>query len=121
MTEERALASFEELLEGQARGFDVDCGQRRPLRLLVVRRNGDLFVYENRCPHRGTPLDWFPNNFLDQSGEHLICATHGALFRIEDGECLAGPCVGEHLRPLPHRLRGSTLHVTLPAEHSRGA
>lgn len=107
------MARLEEIGEGRARGFDLPCGERRPLRLIVVRRAGEFFVYENRCPHRGTPLDWSPDRFLDPGGERLICATHGALFRIEDGECLAGPCVGESLRALPVVLREGRLHVVL--------
>ena len=36
----------------------------------------------------------------------ILCATHGALFRIEDGHCLSGPCVGESLTPLPVSIEG---------------
>ena len=107
------MASLEEIGEGQARGFDLFCGERRPLRVIVTRRAGEFFAYENRCPHRGTPLDWSPDRFLDSSGQHLTCATHGALFRIEDGECIAGPCAGDGLRALPVVLREGRLHVVL--------
>jgi len=31
----------------------------------------------------------------------LQCATHGALFLIESGECVVGPCAGQFLQPLP--------------------
>jgi nitrite reductase/ring-hydroxylating ferredoxin subunit len=30
----------------------------------------------------------------------IQCATHGAIFRIEDGYCLRGPCAGESLQKL---------------------
>jgi nitrite reductase/ring-hydroxylating ferredoxin subunit len=61
----------------------------------------------NRCPHVGTPLDWAENEFLDREGRHIVCATHGALFRIDDGRCVAGPCQGDRLEPFPfwHRPR----------------
>jgi len=27
----------------------------------------------------------------------IQCSSHGALFTIEDGECVAGPCTGQSL------------------------
>ncbi|WP_342245343.1 Rieske (2Fe-2S) protein [Pseudomonas sp. OTU5201] len=87
-----------ELAEGQSRGFVVD-----GLKLLLVRRHGQIHAYENRCPHRGIPLDWVPGQFLDHSGSLIQCATHGALFLIESGECVTGPCAGDVLQPLDCR------------------
>ncbi|MNT92136.1 hypothetical protein D3C72_2333610 [compost metagenome] len=45
-------------------------------------------------------MEWLPDQFLDSSGSLIQCATHGALFLIESGECVAGPCAGESLLPL---------------------
>ncbi|WP_271409207.1 Rieske (2Fe-2S) protein [Pseudomonas sp. Q1-7] len=87
-----------ELAEGQSRGFVAN-----GLKVLLVRRHGRVHAYENRCPHRGIPLEWVPDRFLDHSGSLIQCATHGALFLIESGECVTGPCVGEALQPLDCR------------------
>ena len=84
-----------ELAEGQSRGFT-----RNDLNLLLVRRDGQVYAYRNRCPHRGIPLEWQPDQFLDHSASLIQCATHGALFLIESGECVAGPCSGQSLTPL---------------------
>jgi nitrite reductase/ring-hydroxylating ferredoxin subunit len=65
--------------------------------VLVVRYRGSLHAYENACPHMGTPLNFLADRFFDRSGEHLLCATHGALFRAADGFCVAGPCAGKSL------------------------
>jgi nitrite reductase/ring-hydroxylating ferredoxin subunit len=73
--------------------------------LIVLRIEGTLHIYANRCPHRGTELDWLPGRFLDPSGRYLHCATHGALFRPDTGECVAGPCRGLALDPVPFTLR----------------
>lgn len=89
------LCASAELAEGQSRGFDVD-----GLKLLAVRKHGTVFVYENRCPHRGVGLEWVADQFLDDSGSLIQCATHGALFLIDSGECVAGPCAGQALRTL---------------------
>jgi nitrite reductase/ring-hydroxylating ferredoxin subunit len=89
------LCRPDELAEGRSRGFLID-GQK----IFLVRKHGRVHAYENRCPHRGIPLEWVQDQFLDQSGSLIQCATHGALFLIESGECVAGPCAGESLPPL---------------------
>lgn len=92
------LCSGAALGEGQSRGLKI-----ADLSLLAVRRQGQVYLYENRCPHRGVPLEWQPDQFLDASGSLIQCATHGALFLIDSGECVAGPCAGQTLRALPCR------------------
>jgi nitrite reductase/ring-hydroxylating ferredoxin subunit len=72
--------------------------------LFLVRRGERVFAYRNRCPHTGAPLEWQEGRFLDSDGALIQCATHDALFRIEDGVCIAGPCVGAALQPLPVRV-----------------
>jgi nitrite reductase/ring-hydroxylating ferredoxin subunit len=39
-------------------------------------------------------LDWQPNRFFDESGQWLVCGTHGAVYRPDSGECAGGPCRG---------------------------
>ncbi|WP_019342690.1 Rieske (2Fe-2S) protein [Stutzerimonas stutzeri] len=90
------LCEATDVMEGQSKGFERE-GQR----LLAVRKNGTLYIYINRCPHRGIPLEWLPDQFLDSSGSLIQCATHGALFLIDSGECVAGPCEGQALQTLP--------------------
>ena len=58
----------------------------------VVNHDGAYFAYVNRCPHIGTPLDLWPNEFLSEDGRLLVCSTHGALFEPDGGRCIAGPC-----------------------------
>ena len=78
------LCATADVAEGQSKGLESQ-GQR----LLAVRKEGVLYVYENRCPHRGIPLEWQADQFLDSSGSLIQCATHGALFLIDSGECVA--------------------------------
>jgi nitrite reductase/ring-hydroxylating ferredoxin subunit len=40
-----------------------------------------------------------------------MCSTHGALFRVEDGVCLAGPCQGDRLEPYPIVVRDGVVHA----------
>jgi len=78
-----------------------------------VRRGAAVFAYHNRCPHTGVNLDWQPNQFLDLSNRYIQCATHGALFRLEDGFCLRGPCVGQYLQALRVVIEGEQVFIEI--------
>ena len=94
------LCRIEELPDPGARGFTLrtEAGLQD---IFLVRRGDQVYAYVNRCPHTGSPLDWQPDQFLSLDGSMIQCATHLALFRIDDGYCLAGPCVGQALTPAP--------------------
>jgi nitrite reductase/ring-hydroxylating ferredoxin subunit len=93
------LCRADTIAEGKGRSFRLGEGTHQSA--VFVIRTGDAFRgYVNSCPHIGTPLDWLPDRFFDRTGEHLLCGTHGALFRPEDGLCVRGPCVGKRLVPL---------------------
>ncbi len=94
------LCAFDDIPDPGSRGFELMLGAETPLRLFVVRKEGILAAYRNRCPHTGAPLEWLPDQFLDLDNSFIQCAIHGALFRPEDGYCLRGPCVGQSLEPL---------------------
>lgn len=68
--------------------------------IFIVRRGAAVHGYLNHCPHTGSPLDWQPDQFLNLDRTLIQCATHLALFRIEDGQCIAGPCAGQALTPV---------------------
>jgi nitrite reductase/ring-hydroxylating ferredoxin subunit len=80
----------------------------------VVNYDGGYHAYVNSCPHVGTSLDLWPNEFFTDDGRALICSTHGAVFEPTSGLCTAGPCVGDRLTALPVALEGETLVVRLP-------
>lgn len=97
-----------------ARGFFVGEGDW-PFRGVIVKKDGEYFAFANVCPHRRHPLDLLPDAFLTENGNHLRCASHGALFVPETGECVAGPCVGAGLLVLPSRIApDGTIHVRAP-------
>lgn len=110
------LCRLDEIPDGAAKGFRLRDAAGREVRIFAVRRGGFAFAYVNRCPHRGTPLDWAPDQLLDEAGRRLVCATHGAQFRIEDGVCLAGPCVGDQLTPVPLALEDGVLYAPTEIE-----
>jgi nitrite reductase/ring-hydroxylating ferredoxin subunit len=63
----------------------------------VVRYRSQVYAYLNRCAHKLVELDWEQGQFFDHEGRHLICTSHGARYRPEDGVCIAGPCPGARL------------------------
>lgn len=85
----------DEIRDGDSKGFEF-----RGVQLFAVKRRGTVFVYRNQCPHLGLPLNWQPDQFLDLDRELIQCASHGALFRIDNGQCVAGPCAGKSLIPV---------------------
>ncbi|WP_431281008.1 Rieske (2Fe-2S) protein [Humitalea sp. 24SJ18S-53] len=99
---ERALGPLEEIEDGGARGYPAAPGGFTGL--FAVRRGLDVWVYVNACPHVGLPLEMQPNRFLDGRKEKIVCTAHGARFRIEDGVCIAGPCLGDELEAVAHQL-----------------
>ena len=94
------LCELDSLPDRSERGFSVHW-RGRSLELLLVRRGKDVYGYLNSCPHTGATLNWLPDQFLDAGGRHIQCATHGALFRVDNGACISGPCAGQSLTPVP--------------------
>jgi nitrite reductase/ring-hydroxylating ferredoxin subunit len=93
------LCALGEIPDGGSAGFVVTVDEQ-PVELMAIRRGGDVFVYVNSCPHWGSPLDLCPGRFLNRERTHIHCSTHGAQFRIEDGFCIKGPCLGASLQPV---------------------
>ena len=108
----KAPFSLKDLPEGSSRGFSVNtpsgCED-----VFLVHKNSRLFAYRNSCPHTGGPLDWVPDQFLNLDGDLIQCATHDALFRIEDGTCISGPCAGKALSPVPVQIRNDGIFLIL--------
>jgi nitrite reductase/ring-hydroxylating ferredoxin subunit len=99
----RVICPLHELADPGAKGFTMGEGDW-PLRGFVVRRGGSVHAYVNHCPHAGFPLNWNPDAFLAPDAPLILCAMHGALFEIETGLCLSGPCDGLRLRALSVRV-----------------
>ncbi len=101
----RVICPLHELADPGAKAFTFGEGDW-PLRGFVVRRGDTLRAYVNHCPHAGFPLNWSPDGFLAPGAPLILCVMHGALFEIETGYCVSGPCAGASLRGLPLRIVG---------------
>jgi len=74
-----------------------------------------VHAYLNRCGHVPVELDWQHGEFFDDSKLYLICATHGALYAPESGQCLGGRCNGRGLTKLPVEERDGNIYL-IPTE-----
>ncbi len=97
---ERVVCRLSDLDEHGARAFTIGSGDW-PLRGFVVRAGVEVRGYINHCPHAGHPLNLRPHKFLTPDGQLILCSSHGALFEKQTGYCVAGPCAGQTLHPVP--------------------
>lgn len=61
--------------------------------LVLLGSDGEPRAYLNRCRHLPVPIDGGSKQYLTRGGEYLLCGLHGALYRLDDGVCIAGPCL----------------------------
>ncbi len=89
---QRTDIQTQDILENSSKGFECN-GEK----YFAVKKQNKIYVYQNSCPHIGVALEWVEDQFLDSSHTMIQCANHGALFVIESGACVAGPCTGQKL------------------------
>jgi len=90
------ICALKELKALKTIGFTYLKGEQE-LNAFIVYKKGEIYAYQNSCPHTGVTLNWQPNQFLSFDEEVIQCAMHGAQFRINDGFCQRGPCRGQSL------------------------
>jgi nitrite reductase/ring-hydroxylating ferredoxin subunit len=109
----RVIARVEEIQPGSVKKFWIIC-QKYRVDAFLVNDRGNFHAYVNRCRHMTTPLDFVRDQFFSEDGRHLMCYTHGALYEPATGVCVAGPCKGESLYPLPVRVEQGEVLVGCP-------
>jgi nitrite reductase/ring-hydroxylating ferredoxin subunit len=90
--------------------------------VVIARRGVECFAYLNNCPHVGTSLNMFKDDFMSIEkdspsgcGAHLRCSTHFALFDVADGFCIAGPCSGQSLVSVGLEVEGDLVRIRNPS------
>lgn len=110
---EVAVGRLDELDDPGCREFQIGEGDW-PLRGFVVRQGQQVFAYQNVCVHVGHPLNWSPDRFLTKDKSAIICASHGATYTIDSGECFAGPGAGRSLQAITVELRDGVIYAKGP-------
>ena len=98
MADEERLICASGALADSGRGvrFEVEYfGEPAPA--FVIRKDGVVHGYLNRCGHVAMELDWQEGVFFDSDGRDLLCSTHGATYEARTGRCIGGPCSGSPL------------------------
>lgn len=90
---QEVLCQLSEINDLACKSFKVKI-KRKETDIFVIRKDDQVYAYQNVCPHAQAPLEWNPDQFLDEKKETIICSLHGARFTIDDGSCLGGPCEG---------------------------
>lgn len=83
--------------------------------LMLFRHADAVLGYHNVCPHQGRNLNYAPDRFLFDPQGRLVCPHHGAVFEVESGMCVQGPCLGAGLRKFDLRIEAD--QVVLADEH----
>ena len=102
--EEIILATLGEISDPGSKGLSINLEDGK-LELFIVKKDSQIKVYKNSCPHTHGPLD------LDNN--HIQCANHGAMFEINSGLCIYGPCKAESLTALPFTIRDDSIFLIL--------
>jgi hypothetical protein len=82
------LGPLDLIADGAARNYVLQIGDKR-----------------YRGPHAGLPLAQELDRYLTPDGDLIMCSWHGAVFTVEAGACVGGPCVGAKLSPWPVEAR----------------
>ena len=104
------VAKLSDIEEGSATNAAIELadGHRH---LILTRKADEVNVFLNSCPHTGVRLDWKVGVFLTVDKAHLQCSTHGALFELDSGFCVAGPCINQRLVKLQTKVYDQAIYV----------
>lgn len=107
------VGRVDELEPGCTKKLLLRCDGRE-IEAFLLNHEGRLYAYVNRCCHIPMTMDWVENQFLTEDGKFIQCATHGACYVPETGECVAGPPVGRTLTPVPLTIRNGEIFAACP-------
>lgn len=113
------IAQVGEVEPGHTKKFMLSV-EGRETECFLVNHAGHFFAYVNRCAHVPMTMDWIDNQFLTEDGRYILCATHGAAFEPDTGECIFGPPCGKFLVRVPLDVSGGQIRAGRPVEDTAG-
>jgi nitrite reductase/ring-hydroxylating ferredoxin subunit len=107
------IAAAGEVSPGQTKKF-VLIRDGREIEGFLLNYAGRHHAFVNRCRHVPMGLDWVENQFFTEDGRFVQCATHGAYYEPDTGECIAGPPCGRALHRIAVRVEGDAIVAEWP-------
>lgn len=107
------VARVGEIAPGSSKKFLLQCKEGE-VEAFVVNHDGTLHAYVNRCCHVPMTMDWIDNQFFTEDARYVQCATHGALYEPDSGECVSGPPIGQCLTRVPLTIRDGVVQAQCP-------
>ncbi len=104
------LCHCDEITDPGAKEFTIK-QDRKEIELFVVHKNASFHAYKNSCPHTGASLNWQEDQFLDLDNNLIQCSVHDALFEIDSGYCVSGPCSGQTLEELQLTIKDDEIYL----------
>ena len=105
-----ALCAEGDIADPGSRGFVLQIGEAF-FHGFVVRKDGQVAGWVDRCPHAGFPIAMEIDRYLTPDGSLILCGWHGAVFEPLTGECRGGPCAGGRLTPWPVAASGGIVRT----------
>jgi len=106
------LCHINDIPDPGSKQFSLKKG-RRTLEIFIIHKDGEFFAYKNSCPHTGASLNWQQDQFLDLDNKLIQCSVHDALFEIDSGYCVAGPCSGSSMEELKLIIKDDEIFLSL--------
>ena len=104
------LCAENDIADPGSRAFVLQIGEAY-FHGFVVRKDGAVAGWVDRCPHQGVPLAIELDRYLTRDGELILCGWHGAVFKPLTGECVGGPCAGGRLTRWPVEASGGVIRT----------
>ena len=104
------IYKLDDLSNADARGLVALVGDKQR-NIFVARKGEQVFAYLNWCPHNQGLIDQIPNKFFNADKSFIQCSKHGALFEINNGLCIEGPCEGERLKSLDTVIENGIIYL----------
>jgi len=106
------LCHIKDIPPHTSKSFSIEADRRR-IDLFLIRQDKQIYAYKNYCPHTGANLNWQEDQFFDYFNEYVQCAIHGALFAIDTGLCVRGPCVGAYLQAIKIHIDSDVVYASM--------
>lgn len=100
------ICKVSDINEATSKGFEVN-GES----IFIVKMDNQLHAYKNICPHIQINLEFNPDEFLNDEKNFIQCSNHHALFEVDTGLCISGPCNGQSLQKFNIKLLNDEIHT----------